>query len=231
MHHGTLNTRPVRILVDGGSERNFVHPDFVSRWKLRLFALAGSYQVQFPNGTLATCSRYARAYLEVFNYHEVVELGVLPISGYDVLLGKPWLAKHNLTINWRTNSLHLRHKGKQIFWQAPARPIMHLITASQFARLVCVDQQQPYVASLLLLNDQDADSSEDQCFEEYRKDLQVRYSHILAAPKAQLPPIRDVNCEIPTIPGAEPPIKRKKSSMLRSRSVTSGVPKSNLLDM
>ena len=36
-YYGKLNAGHVHILVDGGSEKNFVHPEFVEKWKLRLY--------------------------------------------------------------------------------------------------------------------------------------------------------------------------------------------------
>ena len=30
---------------------------------------------------------------------------VLPLENYDIILGMPWLRKHNPNINWSTNTL------------------------------------------------------------------------------------------------------------------------------
>ena len=39
---------------------------------------------------------------------EKVELAVIPLVGYDIILGIPWLTRHNPVIDWSTRAISVR---------------------------------------------------------------------------------------------------------------------------
>ena len=64
--------------------------------------------------------------------------------GYDVILGKPWLAKHNPEINWRTNKVSIGDYtwlGKTVC-KFPG----FLLSAVQFARATRVEAVEVFAA-------------------------------------------------------------------------------------
>lgn len=46
--------------------------------------------------------------LKIQKHHEVITLDVLGTAAHDVILGLPWLRKHNPVIDWKNNKLSLR---------------------------------------------------------------------------------------------------------------------------
>ena len=61
---------------------------------------------------------------------------------------------------------------------------------------------------MLLLENQGENPDEEQRFAKYQQELQVQYADVFATDHNTLPPVRDVNCVIPTVPGIEPPSRQ-----------------------
>ena len=99
---GTLCGKDVSVLIDSGSSGNFVSKKFVSSNKLVCKQLAKPDRkvVRLANGSIEPVTESCSGKLVIGNHREDLEFTVVVLDGYDVVLGMPWLSKHNPEIDW-----------------------------------------------------------------------------------------------------------------------------------
>jgi hypothetical protein len=56
---------------------------------------------------------YIVSVIRIGGLTESVELAIIPLVGYDVILGIPWLQRHNPSIDWASYSISVNSNGKQ----------------------------------------------------------------------------------------------------------------------
>lgn len=115
---GTIHTSTAQILIDGGSNHNFIHPRLVDSLQL-LVQLVTSFQVYVGNGDSLKCSQQCpKIPLTMQGSKFTVDLFVLPIHGSDIKLGVQWLqllgtVAHNyanltMEFDWEENRVFLQ---------------------------------------------------------------------------------------------------------------------------
>lgn len=106
-----VNRQPVSVLLDSGATGNFITPDCVNRTALstrlkeepyRLTTVDGS-PVAIGGGTVRT--EVANVSITIEGYQDTLTLDVMPLRRHDVILGIPWLRKHNPTIDWKMGTI------------------------------------------------------------------------------------------------------------------------------
>jgi hypothetical protein len=93
---GTINNRPLVILIDSGASHSYVDPRVVESLHLMRSKHEKSWLVQLATGT-------KRKVIELVNSCSVdmkgmstkVELNIFPLGSYDCLIGMDWLDQHH----------------------------------------------------------------------------------------------------------------------------------------
>lgn len=118
-----------RVMIDSGAAGNFMHPEFFGRLgisgvpKARPIPveglsgedLGGSIEIESGFLTMAV-----RGHLERINFN------VFPVGKYDIVLGIPWLRKHNPVIDWQKEQVtfHCKcPKGPSVGDTGTVRPV------------------------------------------------------------------------------------------------------------
>lgn len=95
-----------KVLVDCGSTTNFISKRFVCKYQLSTIPAPKSQIVKLADGSSQITCKLVESFHMYFNNRDVREnLLVLPIENFDIILGMPWLQKHNPIIDWSTNTL------------------------------------------------------------------------------------------------------------------------------
>ena len=140
-YRGSMRGIPITVLIDSGSTCNWVSADLVKENKLQT-APVQAYELSLADGSTLTCnSILAKTPIKIGRYREKLRLDVIPLSGYDIILGKPWLTDKCPSIQWQLNTISFDYKGECItLGHAQADGNIHaklnLITAPQLRRLV-----------------------------------------------------------------------------------------------
>ena len=88
---GFVGPHPAVILIDCGATGNFVSAAFAQARKLPL-TVEGENTVRLPDGREQPAGKTLRsAAVRVGSYTDRMDLVVTALSGYDVILGMPWL--------------------------------------------------------------------------------------------------------------------------------------------
>ena len=215
VYDGIIAGRPARVLIDGGASRDYVADRFVQRWGLPT-TRSERLRVRSADGNIVYTSRAATVTLELGGFTDSVQCVVTQLAGYDVILGKPWLARHNPAINWTTNEVCVG--AVVLTGVAPERlsPALAVLDARHTAKLLrpghCVEV---FVATLQQLDDSSAASSSSSSSSAVPTDmgpaftaelnaLLGRFADLMMEPTG-LPPSRPHDHGIELTSGGPPP--------------------------
>ncbi len=130
---GHLVGQPVTVLIDSGSSGNFVSAAFVERHQQQLpraLDPAVTEVITLADGTRQSTRGILPALpLSIATYRHRVDLASLPLAGYDVILGMPWLEEHNPTIHWQKKRVDFHFNGQH--HQLESESGLHLLTTPE----------------------------------------------------------------------------------------------------
>ena len=107
--NGKIQTK---ALVDSGATTSFVSRRFTEAQSLPMTSLTRPVKVFNIDGSLNThgsITRFAALDMDVENHSERIRLAEADIGSEDIILGLPWLKKHNPSINWENKTLKLNN--------------------------------------------------------------------------------------------------------------------------
>ena len=84
-----------RVLIDSGSDLNFVHPGFLKYAKIKTEQIDHPFNVSGLGYGVSNVSKESeKCILRFKNHLETIKLHVLRIPDVDIILGLPWIEKH-----------------------------------------------------------------------------------------------------------------------------------------
>jgi hypothetical protein len=202
---GYLKGREVFILVDSGSSHSFINDQLVSNMGSGQ-VLSHPVKVQVANGELLHCTHQLSNQLwGIQGYSFNTTLKIIPLKGYDVILGMDWLGTHSpMEIHWADKWLQFTHDKQFITLQgiSPSANMGAPISHNQLQALDKIDSIL-YVVQLQAL---DRTSSTAQAISSLPADLQAilhKYGTVFTSP-TELPLERPGDHNIPLLEGAQP---------------------------
>lgn len=138
---GKVNGRPCRVLLDCGANSNFISKPLARQLQLSTNRKCG--YVNMANGQQldegAAVSKQFKVALGSHQEHMVAAITELR-NGHDLILGIPWLAKHQSCIERATRELILLCAGKQHIVQGASLHVKHEGTKKPTINLVSLRQ-------------------------------------------------------------------------------------------
>eukprot|EP00955_Chlamydomonas_euryale_P029474 310880-Chlamydomonas_euryale.AAC.1 len=68
--------------------------------------------VRFANGSHIVSTHVGRVRFSLGDFADCDTFNTLELDGFDLVLGKSWLRRHEPRISWTDNSIRLRQKGR-----------------------------------------------------------------------------------------------------------------------
>jgi hypothetical protein len=179
----------------------------VEKYQLLTHRLLPTRTVYLADGSEHLCSKEVTCRVEIGPVSEVVHLPVIPLEGYDIIYGQPWLRKHNPHINWSNGSVTVNSEplptidtSLTVQSEPPqlvsAIGIKHAMHAAESAYLLLVSDKSAAMegAETQSTLDPRIRSLLDEFKDVFPEDL-----------PDGLPPSRDVDHRIELVPGSTPP--------------------------
>ncbi len=215
-----INGQEARIMIDSGATGNFLAQSFARKHRLPWVKKIESVPLQNFDGTPVSTNggrmdrETAALQLRVGLHQEEIRMDLTNIPGYDAILGKPWMKRHNPVIDWRSDVIEE--------WRCSCRrqpPVVdvRLITHKAFELF---RKRDPDAAGCIWYRPQKAQLSAARTIpEEY-----AQYSELFAEESNEdaLPYHASWDHEIPLVEGKEPrresiyPLSADKLEALRS---------------
>lgn len=112
---GAIQDKEICVLIDTGSDRDFLHPHVAETLHLSLTPIR-PFRVVVGNGATLLCTHMARqTKLEIQGTVLSVDLHILPIHGPDVILGMDWLESlGKVTADFLGKTLEFKLGGRPV---------------------------------------------------------------------------------------------------------------------
>ncbi len=217
---GTVCGQSATFLVDSGASGNFINASFVATHQFTYTCMQQPVRITLADGSHHEASAMlAAATLTLSSYSHNVDLVAIPLSGFDVILGMPWLEEANPLIDWRQKRLSFQHRGENHSIDTISSLQLHtaMLTSGKLRRAVR-KQQIESVIVCRRVSDDVLRTAEQQCMAVQSQHAE-QPEHVIRAQTALrdyrdvfpadlppgLPPERDIDHRIELVPGSAPP--------------------------
>lgn len=104
---------PVSVFIDFSSDTSFIDKDFIQKLKIQSLPLSQSFQVHSLNNQLLHHVELQTQdiSLTIDNHSEQISFLIIHFPHHPVVLGIPWLEKHNPQLDWKM--------GRLLQWSTP----------------------------------------------------------------------------------------------------------------
>jgi hypothetical protein len=199
---GQIQKQQVLMLVDSGSSHCFANERVAERLKGTVKQLQ-PLQVKIANGGMLTCEKELTG-CEWWCHGATFRsnLKVLPLGGYDIIIGMDWLQSHNpMGIDWVGKRMAFWNEGKLVLLAG----IQAQIGSGQEvdARALISLLQQASVIEIVELQLVETDSISDAALPAEIDGALQKFSQVFADPGG-LPPARQFDHATQLIDGAKP---------------------------
>ncbi|OMJ19599.1 Retrotransposon-like protein 1 [Smittium culicis] len=104
------NAMQTTALIDSGASENFMDFNFATSNNIEIITLSTPQKVETVDGTQPTSGliKHKTSKLEIhtdLNHKELIDFYLIKSAHSPVILGFPWLAKHNPAINWSSSNM------------------------------------------------------------------------------------------------------------------------------
>ena len=218
---GPYNVKPIKLrctfaghkciaLFDSGASGNFVSRSYVDKNKLLCQPLQGSTPttVKLANGHVENISSCITGQLVIDGHVDQITLTVIELDGYDIILGMPWLVKHNPRVDWCQGVVTLDNVADPVINNIISSAhdetsSSSVITALQFGR---VSRKAGNELLLVLVQDNDVQMNTLSVDSGEAKKLLAQFCDVFPDDlPSGLPPKRDVDHRIELVSGSDPP--------------------------
>ncbi|KAM0065899.1 putative nucleotidyltransferase, Ribonuclease H [Helianthus debilis subsp. tardiflorus] len=195
---GLIHGKEVQVLLDGGSTHCFVQTRIAKFLNLTIESIE-SFSVLVGSGERLPCSGLARAVeLVIQGQPIVVDFYVLPLQGWDIVLGVSWLATLGPVLtDYATSVFEFSLNGQQVKWQGDVS-VAQAIQFHGFRHLINSDGIGQLYHLTLLPQD-----SPPPTYPPELQDILNNFATVFNPPKG-LPPTRSQDHHIDLLPDSKP---------------------------
>ena len=210
-----LGDKVCKIIIDSGSCVNAISTNTVKSLGLASLPHPNPYKVSWIDSTSIPVKSRCQIPIQLQSYLEKVWCDVLPMGVSSIILGRPWLFDHDVTLYGKSNSCSFIHQGKKItVYPTPPKdptkrgssslkekkPALNLINEKEVEQEI---KEGSVIWMLTARKTQDPSPVEHP--QEVRKVLE-EFSDVFPEDLPdQLPPLRDIQHAIDLVPGATLP--------------------------
>ena len=205
----SVNGQRCKALIDSGATLNVLSTDIVRKATIMVHRKNTKFHADLANGFPVPIKHFALS-VPVIKGSFCQELDfVVMKTGYDIILGMPWLEQNNPSIDWIDKSLCFTYQNVKYSWQSenlPYKTSHSLLSSTQFSR--AMRKQNGFTLCLVRPSKDIATVNEETPEPKWISSVVDQYCDVF--PKQlplKLPPERHVDHAIETIPGSKPPSK------------------------
>lgn len=202
IHNGLLYGHPVLVLLDSGAAHTYISKSWVEAHDIKPQQDLSPAPICVDGRDLTSSGRLKPCNLRLGQFQTSVAPTVVPISGYDLILGRSWLKKVKPLFMWDTGHTLIKSKGREYdilpaSLGAPSNGIA-VVSAKEYVKTSSSDDD----LFVILASEKQGETSSDPRIQK----LLAEFSDVF--PKElpnELPPSRNVDFEIELEPGQPPP--------------------------
>lgn len=191
--------KEVKVLIDSGSNNNFINEKVAERLKLKTTSIKG-FKVATGSGTYLYCDRKCeRANLKIQGLEFNVDLFLLEIKGSNVVLGVQWLIElGTIKTNYRDLTMQFCYQGREVVIQGENMLTPIPLKGKTLNKLMMTDSIIGFYQMQTMV-----DQNDTAIIPTTIKYLVDQFQEVFEEPKS-LPPPREIDQRIPIEPNAKP---------------------------
>src|SRR5260370_3051601 len=214
---GHVGKSPAIVMVDSGSTGNFIDSSYVKTHSLLVSKLSTPKSVRLADGSIHVCRQHVTVNLRMGVLRHIIQLHVIPLQGYHVVLGIPWLQQYEPDIAWKHGLVSVKLNGNVVTLPKYSEKTDDdlVVSSLQFSRLA---RQSDVELGMLFISSVDSIGSntaintirdgDNEVIDPAVQSLLATYSDVFPDELPPgLPPERDVDHRIDIVPGSEPPVR------------------------
>ncbi|XP_073137187.1 uncharacterized protein [Henckelia pumila] len=186
--------------LDSGATHSFISQEFIRRVDIISEGANMGYDVTLPSGEIiSTSSVLNELELELQENMVRANLVVLPMSGFDLILGMDWLTSNGASIDFWKRTVLVNPSGGDSFvffvtQSSSASPVISYVCARKLLRKGC----QGFLASVIVAAGESSTRS--------IADVEIvrDFSDVFPNDVVGIPPVREVEFSIELLPGTVP---------------------------
>lgn len=163
---GRVGQRQLKVLLDSGASHTYMAKHACEALGLLTVPSKEPLMVRLANGAIEpTSTKVPNLKLWLGSYKLKHDLHVIPIDGYDIILGKDWLSGVNPEIDWASNKVKVRSGNTQYTLPLAAQatpsstPRVLVMEANSAARML---RQRNYATAFVaIVRESQPDQSDD----------------------------------------------------------------------
>ncbi|KAJ9526673.1 hypothetical protein QJQ45_017555 [Haematococcus lacustris] len=119
---GSYKGNSARVLIDGGATGSFIDSAFCTKYGIQTAQKVSPDYISLADGhQQQSNAMIPNARFRLGTYKGEQTLHVTHLHGFDIILGKPWLAEINPRIDWKANIMRFRHAGRRHTLRPPVK--------------------------------------------------------------------------------------------------------------
>ena len=189
---------PAHILIDSGSTCSFVSRSFALSLGRAVEALGYTLLVSMPAGDHALVDTVLRACgLDVGKDRLIADLILIEMREFDAILGMDWLSLNRALVDCYTKEVMIEIDGeRRLLMIGEQRAVPNCLVSATTALSLMKEGCEAFLASVTVLNGQSSDVCSVKVVNEF--------VDVFPDDLPGMPPPREVDFEIETVPGAAP---------------------------
>lgn len=200
---GRHGKKQVKILIDNGSNNNFIKPEVADKLSLKRTPTT-EFKVWSGSGIYLTCNYKCEGVSLIIQGNEfTVDLYVLNIKGSEIVLGVQWLIElGTIKTNYQNLSMEFIFQGRTVTLQGDNILISDPFRGKKLSKIAAMEG----ISELYQLHTITEYAQEDKNKGEVPEVIQEvlhQYEEVFQEPKS-LPPVREVDHRIPLEPSSKP---------------------------
>jgi hypothetical protein len=197
-------------LIDTGSTNTFLDKTFASTQGYRLLPIPSKSVMVAGGGELCCNSVLPQCSYMIQGKEFTHDFHILPLQGYDVILGANWLKKFSPNIfDWEHRSISIHHQGKWLTLHDQQSISKDCLISAKSCSKLLLQGAQAFVRQLNLLSCTAADDNNSQPDQPKPPHPEIatllnEFQDLFQEPTG-LPPARACDHSIPLLDGVKPP--------------------------
>src|SRR6201995_547427 len=107
--HGKKETVTINAMIDSGATEDFIDQEVCNKHGIKMIKAKNPREIYLADGkpsAMGPVTHMTKVPMDISSHRELATLQVANLQNHEVILGMPWLRKHNPTIDWNDKRSH-----------------------------------------------------------------------------------------------------------------------------